>query len=284
MRTIRGWEWAVFVAAAPLAVAGCGDNGGGGNTHPDAAIVADAHVVGNDTGTGTTDAGPGVDSGTGRVCSSPEGECDLIAQNCPNDDSGNPQACVYALPDETATTPQTLCAPIVSPGGSEGDSCCALNSCDVGLVCVGQTQTGSNVCSTQGTCQRYCCGSSTDCGAGQVCNPLSASFSGGVCDDVDGCDLVDQTGCESQPGTRCYPGSGTGVTQCYEPSSPGVALGEVCEYVNDCPAAAGCFTTDGSVYRCYAFCDVADGTADCGGTVSCQAVEGLPSGVGVCVS
>lgn len=280
MSMIRGSHWGMIVL---VAAAGCGGGDGGGSTRPDASIGADAHVIGTDANVSTADSGVHTDGGSARSCVSPSGECDLLAQDCPADSEGNAQVCVYALPDETATTAQTVCAPMIAPGGSEGDACCALNSCDVGLVCRGQTQTGSNVCSVQGTCQRYCCGSSSDCDAGQVCNSLSSDFSGGVCADVDGCDLVDQTGCDA--GENCYPGSGDGVTQCFAPSTSPVALGEICEYLNDCPAGAGCFGVDESgstVYRCMAFCDTADGAADCGGSTSCQAVDGLPSGTGVC--
>ncbi|GAB4213122.1 MAG: hypothetical protein OHK0013_36680 [Sandaracinaceae bacterium] len=258
-------------------------------TRPDAAI-------GTDSGTGGTDTGPmmmgsdaGVDAAsTTRVCRSPMGACDLLAQDC----ADPMQTCVYALPEAGATAPQTVCAPIVGAGAEEGQPCCALNSCDEGLACVGAVETvpGSGMCTTMGVCRRYCCGSNSDCEPGQICNGFgsTAGFMGGICDTSDDCNLVSQTGCEGMPGTGCYPSMGT-VTQCVTPTAAMADEGETCMFTNDCVPGTACFTITpggGGMSRqiCLRFCDLADGAADCpnSGGMACQSGGTLPTGVGIC--
>lgn len=281
-----------LACTVPLWVVGCG--GTPSDSRPDATIADDTGttvtpdayldptidagpIQPNDTGTtGTSDTG-------GRVCRSPSGTCDLILQNCPTG-----QACVYALPNATATTPETVCAPVVGAGAAEGGACCALNSCANGLVCVGAMEEtpGGGTCTAEGmgTCQRYCCGSSADCAAGELCNRFGSTFSGGICDTSDDCGLVDQTGCAS--GQGCYPADG-GTTQCLTPTAAGAAEGATCMYTNDCVAGTACFNlTSGGSSRavCLRLCDIGDGATDCprSGGMACQAGGDLPTGTGVC--
>jgi hypothetical protein len=262
--------------------AGCGDPPP--SSRPDAFVGTDAFTPGmTDTGPVTmTDAGR--DTGGGmRMCRSAMGECDLLAQDC-----AMGETCVYALPDAMATEPQTVCAPIVGAGAEEGGACCALNSCDTGLVCVGATETmpGSGMCSTMGTCRRYCCGSSSDCAAGELCNSFGSGFMGGICDTSDDCNLVTQMGCSASQG--CYPGDG-GTVQCVTPTAAMAAEGATCMFTNDCVPGTACFTVTpggGGMARsvCLRFCDVGDGATDCpmSGGMPCQAAGDLPTGTGVC--
>jgi hypothetical protein len=270
----------------PALVAGCG--GDSPPIRPDAFMGVDAGAA--DAFSSGVDAfvPPGTDAGRDggggmRMCRSPMGNCDLLAQDCM---AG--MTCVYALPEMGATEPQTVCAPIVGAGAEEGGACCALNSCDTGLVCVGAVESAPGTCSSMGTCRRYCCGSSTDCAAGEVCSGFGSGFMGGICDTIDGCDLVDQTGCESMSGTGCYPGSG-GATQCVRPTAAMAAEGATCEFTNDCVPGTACFTVTpggGGMARsiCLRFCDIGDGAADCpaSGGMACQAAGDLPTGTGVC--
>jgi hypothetical protein len=270
------------VAGLLAALTGCPEPE---RTRPDAAMLPDAHVDPIDTGP-MADAGN--DTGAARVCRSPMGSCDLLAQDC----AGPMQTCVYALPAAGAPAPQTVCAPIVGAGAEEGQPCCALNSCDEGLACVGaeETMPGSGSCTTMGVCRRYCCGSNSDCEPGQVCSGFgsTAGFMGGICDTTDDCNLVSQTGCESMPGTGCYPSMGT-VTQCVRPTAAMAAEGDTCMFTNDCVPGTACFTitpAGGGMMRqiCLRFCDIGDGAADCpnSGGMACQSGGSLPPGVGIC--
>ncbi|MBN8616803.1 MAG: hypothetical protein J0L92_39835 [Deltaproteobacteria bacterium] len=275
------------VAGLAVLGAGCGDPPP--SSRPDA-FVAPLPDTGPSTGTDafvdpTVDSGMTIRPDTGmttRMCRSPMGECDLLAQDCPMGET-----CVYALPDAMATAPQTVCAPIVGAGSEEGSACCALNSCDTGLVCVGATETmpGSGMCSTMGSCRRYCCGSSSDCAVGELCTSFGSSFSGGICDTSDDCSLVAQTGCPAMQG--CYPDMG-GTVQCIAPTAAMAAEGATCMFTNDCVPGTGCFTVTpggGGTPRsvCLRFCDVGDGAADCTATgTTCQAAGDLPTGTGVC--
>lgn len=265
------------------ALAGCG---GGTPTRPDAAGSPDAAVSDLDA---FMVEGPdaGRDSGAARVCRSAMGNCDLLAQDCAPV-MGAPQTCVYALPTMGATVAESVCAPIVDPGAEEGQPCCALNSCDVGMACVGATQDPANpgMCTAMGVCRRYCCGSGADCEPGQICNAFSAGFMGGICDTVDGCDLVRQTGCTSPE--SCYPSTGS-ATQCVRPTAAMAAEGATCEFTNDCVPGTACFTvTPGGggtpMSMCLRFCDIGDGATDCpnSGGMACQAGGMLPAGTGIC--
>jgi hypothetical protein len=273
----------VALASVPAMSVGCGNPP---PSRPDAYVstMTDAYVPGmTDTGMVVTMSDAGRDAGGTRVCRSPMGECDLLAQDC-----AMGEACVYALPDAMATTPQTVCAPIVGAGAEEGGACCALNSCDAGLVCVGAVETMPGTCTSMGTCQRYCCGSSSDCSPGDVCSGFGSSFMGGICDQVDGCSLVAQTGCEGMAGTGCYPSAG-GATQCVTPTAAMAAEGATCMYTNDCVPGTACFTVTpggGGMARsiCLRFCDIDDGAADCPNPMgmACQTGGELPAGTGIC--
>jgi hypothetical protein len=276
----------LVVSAATAVMSGCPTEM---PSRPDAAF-------GTDTGITLVDAfvPPGTDTGvtppdaamTTSMCTSSMGMCDLRLQNCPMV-MGVPQACVYALPTEMATTPETVCAGIVDAGGGAGDPCCALNSCDAGYVCDGAVQAGGT-CSTMGTCQRYCCGP-TDCNAGQLCSRFSSgTFTGGICTDIDNCDLVAQTGCAM--GEACYPAMGA-ATQCSTPIAPAVAVGGACMFTNSCVRGSACFgiTPAGGMRRdiCLAFCSLT-GPSTCpppAGSMTpapCQASTAVPAGVGIC--
>lgn len=287
MSSWKLYSGALVISAATAIMSGCPSETDPGR--PDAAI-------GTDTGNGgTVDAfvTPGTDSGTpgndagmaASMCTSAMGECDLGTQNCPPV-MGVPQACIYALPAAGAPAPQTVCAGIVGAGGTAGATCCALNSCDAGLVCVGAMETapGSGMCNAgnTGTCQRYCCGT-TDCGAGQLCSRFSGgTFTGGICTDIDNCDLVTQMGCD--PGEACYPAMGA-ATQCSAPLAPPVAVGGTCMFTNSCVGGSACFgiTAMGMTRNvCLAFCSLTAMPSTCAGGAACQASTSLPAGVGIC--
>lgn len=289
MKVGPGLVCVALALTSPVLGAGCGGDGpsrpDADLSRPDAASTTDTGSTGDDTGPGN-DAGR--DSGVARMCRSPMGNCDLLAQDCAPGEDMQPRTCVYALPEMGATVPQTVCAPIVGAGAEEGGACCAINSCDTGLVCVGAVESGPGTCSTMGTCRRYCCGSSSDCAGGEVCSGFGGGFMGGICDTIDGCDLVDQTGCEDESGTGCYPGTG-GATQCVRPTMAMAAEGATCMFTNDCVPGTGCFTvtpSGGGMARsvCLRFCDTGDGAADCPGSMgmACQAAAGLPTGTGIC--
>lgn len=275
------------VAGLAVLGAGCGDPPP--SSRPDA-FVAPVADTGPSTGTDafvdpTIDSGMTIRPDTGpttRMCRSAMGACDLAAQDC---ESG--QTCVYALaPGSMGGTPQTMCAPIVGAGSEEGSACCALNSCDRGLVCDGAVQAPDGMsCTTMGVCRQYCCGSSADCPTGQLCTQFSAGFGGGVCGPSDDCSLVEQIGCPAMQG--CYPDMG-GTVQCIAPTAAMAAEGATCEFTNDCVPGTACFMVTpggGGTPRsiCLRFCDVGDGAADCAATgTTCQAAGDLPTGTGVC--
>lgn len=224
-----------------------------------------------------------VDGGV-LACRSPAGACDLLRQDCPNTPSGERQACVYAL--NAMGVSETQCVQILDGGGALGEPCCSLNSCDPGLVCMDSVGGSSGACTTMGRCQRYCCGDTSTCAPGEICAPYNPDFRGGVCDPIDRCDLVRQTGCESMPGTSCYPSSGSDP-RCLRPTAAMVPVGGTCMFTNDCVPGSTCIGMPVgamTVNRCNHFCDVADGAADCAafGGMPCRTVSFLPAGVGIC--
>ena len=224
-----------------------------------------------------SDAGP-------LLCRSPAGACDLLMQDCPLTASGERQTCIYAL--NASGVSETQCAQILDGGGALGEPCCSLNSCDPGLACMDSVGGPSGACTTMGRCQRYCCGGTATCAASEVCAPYNPEFAGGICDPIDRCDLVRQTGCESMPGTSCYPSTGSDP-RCLRPTAAMVPVGGACMFTNDCTPGSSCIgtTVGGTVMnRCTRFCDVADGAADCpgAGTAVCQTISWLPAGIGIC--
>jgi len=224
-----------------------------------------------------SDAGP-------LLCRSPLGTCDLLMQDCPLSAAGDRQTCIYAL--NASGVSETQCAQILDGGGALGEPCCSLNSCDPGLACTDSVGGPSGACTTMGRCQRYCCGGTATCAPGEVCAPYNPEFAGGICDPIDRCDLVRQTGCESMPGTSCYPSSGSDP-RCIRPTAAMVPVGGACMFTNDCMPGSSCIgmTVGGVVMnRCTRFCDVADGAADCpgSGTAVCQTLSWLPAGIGIC--
>jgi hypothetical protein len=234
---------------------------------PDAAVDAWAPDANADAGT--------------LACRSPSGACDLLRQDCPNLPGGERQTCIYAL--NASGVSETQCAQILDEGGGLGAPCCSLNSCDPGLACMDSVGGASGACTTMGRCQRYCCGDTSTCAPGELCAPYNPDFRGGICDPVDRCDLVRQTGCETMPGTACYPSSGSDP-RCLRPTAAMVAVGGTCTFTNDCVAGSTCVGLSAGVNRCSRLCDVADGTADCAavGGLTCRTVSFLPAGIGIC--
>ncbi|MBX7192550.1 MAG: hypothetical protein K1X94_10855 [Sandaracinaceae bacterium] len=257
------------------------------DTSIDAASSSDTGVAVD--ASGAIDTGMSIDTGVDTAesrdaarfdapvlsCRTPAGECDLMLQDCPPG-----SACVYADP-APETLAETLCAPIVEAGGSEGAPCCAVNSCDPGLFCAGAIETMPGVCSAMGHCAAYCC-SSDGCGPGSTCTPFDGRFAGGEC--VAGttpCDLVEQTGCEGVPGTACYPDAfadGRCVT------SGTVPEGGSCTLNNDCAPGMACFTISAGTPRsiCLRICRLIDGASGCPSSGMACTPAGLPAGAGAC--
>lgn len=243
----------------------------GGTVTPDA-TATDGSTAASDAS--ASDAGR-LDGGNALTCRPPNGECDPRAQDCASE--AGPLGCYLGVREgETAAT--TLCFAVGGTGG-DGASCCAVNGCDRGLVCVGARQNTDGTCMQEGVCEPLCCASS-DCRAGEVCAPVRADSLAGFCTALDTCDLVDQTGCDT--GESCYPAGTDGARRCAP--SGGAMRGESCMSLNGCASGLGCFGVATATFECVELCRIG-GTGCSAAGETCRVVDaGLPSDVGLCLS
>ncbi len=262
-----------FVLSAFLFI-GCGDDDTG---EADTAVAPDTTVgtdtaVGTDTnppmdtGTPPTDTGSGVDTGS-MMTGCPSGACTLLPTNggC---EAG--QGC-YLTGDGLTCNP----AGTVTAGGA----CEFANDCMEGLGC--NRRAGEPM----GTCTNYCCeGSDEGCPAGEVClvNLVDGEMEPtGVklCVLPDGCNVLEQTGCED--GEGCYPVDG-GAALCGAAGT--VETGGACG-AEQCAPGNICITTmPDAPAMCAAVCRRPTGEPSCAEGFACGGITGFPEDIGVCVA
>ena len=217
-------------AIASLLLLGCGSDAPV-EVPIDAAIVADP--------------GPRILPTCGRG-----GACDLIAQDCPDD-----QACVL---DASGAA---LCVPRGTAG--EGGPCEGNDHCQPGQVC--DLAEGA----VRGACRRLCCPDATGgCAVESSCVALEGSDVG-LCLPDARC-RPPAEGCAE--GQACTVVDGAGRVACL----PAGALteGASCAQATDCAAGLACLHVDGAAATCVRMCDPLT-SAGCGDRGKCGL---LPAG------
>lgn len=153
----------------------------------DAALPDDAGATDTGTVDASTDRDEPPQEDAGGHCSTIEGPCDIVLQNCPVDGEGRPQECVTAGPAHARTT---ACIPVQATQQlPKGRACCPptdenpVNTCLPGLTCVGRPCEDGGP--PTGRCSPACCaGDDPSCGTS---DPEGVS---GSCD----LSLVDENG------------------------------------------------------------------------------------------
>jgi len=143
------------------------------------------------------------------------GDCDLLAQDCPNGQWCN------------VVSEKSVCVPITGSLLKIGSEC-IQGECAAGLRCIG------------GLCTPFCCPASNQpCGDG-TCD-VNVSFGSSyamMCSFNPGCTLFKG---DCPEGTDCHIGDAeAGLAVCDEPASSFVGEGEVCKYRNDCGESQLC--------------------------------------------
>ncbi|MBX3212278.1 MAG: hypothetical protein KF850_09620 [Labilithrix sp.] len=232
---------------AALAVAGCSSDG---------ADIADASGAGDDASDdgAKADGSPGLpDGATTREggCTAVRGPCDLVVQDCPNDDKERAQECVVARAASGELT--TQCVP-VQPSQllPIGRGCCPGNDnpCLPGLSCVGDPCVEGGP--TTARCTPACCegdhgacGQSDPEGIGGQCDLtlfVESSEVHRVCSYRERCKPFGVEPCK--PGQVCLVEDKVGTAGCI--GSNGVANRQPCEFGNDCADGLICVGSAGA--------------------------------------
>lgn len=196
----------------------------------------------------------------------PEGECSLLAQNCP--------AGSGCEPINSAST--TGC---VQGGLKEaGMACATTNECVGGTVCAFDK------------CAPFCCRDNHEPCGGGFCN-ININFGNDafafVCSFPAVCELFADDQCAANE--DCHPMWDQGIATCVQPSGTPAAEGEDCEFINDCGDMQTCIGPQGEG-KCRYACDLANfanlepgkgGCADASQTCGQVSMNQIP-GVGVC--
>ncbi|HSN99604.1 MAG TPA: hypothetical protein VLS89_15020 [Candidatus Nanopelagicales bacterium] len=225
---------------------GAGGAGGGGNT----------------TSSG---GGQGPIACSGSHSTVPEGQCDLLQQDCPPG-----QTCE---PSEFNGNWSTRCRTSNGLKGA-GVPCFGATECAAGLFCV----------DVSGVCSPICCPDNGDpCGGGQcIVESGYGPYFTMMCAFDPACDLFQPDACEG--GRQCHVTDGVqGLATCVAPSSQPAGEGEACSYLNDCGDMQHC---EGNLCRYYCLLDAAPGTAPglggCPGGQACAERDYGIQGVGIC--
>lgn len=161
------------------------------------------------------------------------------------------------------------CGPI---GGDPIDTLCDWMTDD----CVAQNQC-YGTSETDRRCMQFCY-EDTDCPGSRTCDYSIAGVTGyRLCGPIpDSCDVFTAEGCAA--GEACLIEPLTLATSCAA-AGPG-EVGDACDGVEDCRSGTACHTTDGSIYRCHEYCDLAGTAHPCPFGLVCGGL-GHPT-IGVC--
>jgi hypothetical protein len=265
----------------------------GATTSESAGTTTGVDGDGTSTGSGATGSDSGSDSGGGydttggpslptectespSVCTTPPDrlppgqDCDTFIQDCPN-------ASNKCVPLEPYGYPGTYCMPLLNSPGQLGEECQLghggpIDSCDVGLICLGGSQTTAPSCHALCGCASAGPTCATDIfGSGLVCD-LSADDLYGICRVpcnplLSVCDVL------LGDGGGCFPATGSDAFVCAQTNDPAATPGAPCQVGADCAPGQGClqpgFGNCVNGERCCAeLCDV---TADgCSGGQTCN--------------
>ncbi|MET0404433.1 MAG: hypothetical protein ABW123_18620 [Cystobacter sp.] len=252
-----------------------GGGPGDGPTEPDPEPGETGCSVARQTGCAAGEVclrGVSGDGGVSNQCF--PGECDPVAQNCPE---GN--RCTYVRRDNVTSR---RCVPAGTGTVAEGGTCQSTataegdfyDTCAPGLACTDRSTSGG----TTFTCQRLCHGGN-QCAAPNECIDV-LRFEGSnerprVCGAPKAtCDLLAPQ-CATPLG--CYPSNKHGACV----ATGAIADGQSCTYVNDCQPGSAC-VKDGQGLVCRKLCRAPTGAPGCDSGQRCQSLQDY-SAVGVCV-
>jgi len=240
-----------LIAVLPLALAACGDSGGGDDVDSGISIIDSS----------TRDRT--IDSSTNNPDSSTT--CDPVSNN----GCGAPQKC------SLGPTDMFICQP--AGAGMQGAACgtgTTDDGCAIGFVCL-STNKCARYCNAGSTCPMEGA-SMTACNI-QLQNAAMQAIPGAtVCGAFTSCDVLAQDcptatdGCFlTQSGPQCGP--------------PGtVADGQTCTNANSCMKGSVCLNLNMAGNKCHHICRLGGGAPACT-TGTCTMVNGLPAMTGLCI-
>jgi len=241
-----------LIAVLPLALAACGDSGGGDDVDSGISIIdSSTRDRTIDSSTMTVDSGPaGCDLVTGNGCSAPQ-KCSL----------------------GPASTP--ICQP--AGAGTQG-AACGTGTTDDGCA-------ATFVCLSTNKCARFC-NAQTQCpmeGASMTACNIQLESSPGVpipgalvCGAFTSCDVLMQN-CPTATDGCFLTASGP---QCGPPGT--IADGQTCTNANSCMKGSACLNLGGAGNKCHHLCRLGGGAPTCP-TGTCTMVNGLPAMTGLCM-
>lgn len=223
-------------------------------------------------------------------CSPVKGECDIVAQNCPDGPSGQKRECTVDV-DRTSGAFVTVCADTrVTQRLPKGQACCPNapggDPCAPGLECIGNACVGDAAPTAR--CSPHCC-----LGSNGLCGQSDPEGYGGVCDynitasGPDGsvslynacsyssrCNFFGVKPCPS--GFTCVPEDNLGAAKCYSIFNPdgsalGLNEGQPCSSANSCADGLLCVGTADAGSRCRMLCLESGGNPP---TLDASALEG----------
>jgi hypothetical protein len=193
----------------------------------------------------------------------PEGDCNLLNQNCP---AG------------------TGCAPI---NGASTTGCVQGGLKEAGMGCANNNECMGGTSCVFGKCAAFCCPNNHQPCGGGFCN-VNVDYGMGayayVCSYPTVCQLFEDNQCSANE--DCHPMWNEGIATCVQPSSNPVGEGEPCQYINDCGDMQTCDKAVNGVCR-YA-CDLANfasldpGKGGCANASQTCTTFGQIPGVGLC--
>ncbi len=184
----------------------------------------------------------------------PDDMCDLLAQDCPEE-----EGCYL-------TGGIAECFPPTETTIACGEICDAGNECAPGQICAGDPGRCVAMCKAGGECP----GAST-------CDPLEGRDDLGVCVPPAGgqpCSILDQ---DCPDDLSCYLIQGREA--CARPTEEATTVGQSCTEANGCRPGLICVGVEENDLRCLRACDP-DNTTACSGDF-CTGIEGN-DGLGVC--
>ncbi len=264
----------VLLLAAPAIFVACGNGSSSTGTGGSGGSSGTTSSTKASTGTGTTSSTsatgtPSATSSTGSgpiTCSGsytnvPKGECDLLQQDCMNNDT-----CVVAGGGGGAGGAGSSTTACASPAGLKavGSQCTMDSECQKGLFCFD-------------VCTPVCCPDNDQPCNGGKCN-LQINIQGTqdffmVCTFAQQCTLfMNPSGCPT--GQDCHPDNG--IATCVKPSGANVPEGGTCSFINDCGNMQACVSPAmGQPAVCRYLCtpgsSAAAGLGGCPSGQTCQA-------------
>lgn len=199
------------------------------------------------------------------------GACDVVCQT----GCAAGQSC--AITGGTASAPQTGCVGTGTAG--EGEECSGANLCEVGMMCVPESQGAQT-----GTCIKFCrpSGGEPSCATGDVCAPITQDGSAGICE-------TPEDECTQFPNDSCAEGQNCYLTQIglrCAPFNANASAGDTCAGPDQCNDEQVCTSTmQGGNATCSDMCELGS-TDQCAAGQTCQGINtpNGPAPFGVCTA